>query len=191
MEKWKNLKGFEGMYIISDKGRIFSIISNHMLTFKSSKGENKYIQADLVDKNGAYGRYYVHRLVAMTYIPNTGRLPEVNHKDGNKRNNCVENLEWVCHQDNVIHSYQELGHKKPYSLKPKPRIVKGVKVDNDKEIVYFRTVREAAEAVDVTESCIYVAIRHKTTSANYRWEYVDNPEYIAYMKEQEQKEQSK
>ena len=48
--------------------------------------------------------YFVHRLVAMTYIPNPNNLPQVNHKDGNKQNNCVENLEWVSNHDNSLHA---------------------------------------------------------------------------------------
>ena len=48
--------------------------------------------------------YFVHRLVAMTYIPNPNNLPQVNHKDGNKHNNCVENLEWISNHDNSLHA---------------------------------------------------------------------------------------
>ena len=48
--------------------------------------------------------YFVHRLVAMKYIPNPDNLPQVNHKDGNKHNNCVENLEWISNRDNSLHA---------------------------------------------------------------------------------------
>lgn len=53
-------------------------------------------------------RIAVHRLVAMTYIDNPNNLPEVNHKDGNKSNNNVDNLEWITHRDNIRHSYNVL-----------------------------------------------------------------------------------
>ena len=48
--------------------------------------------------------YFVHRLVASKYIPNPDNLPQVNHKDGNKHNNCVDNLEWVSNKDNSLHA---------------------------------------------------------------------------------------
>ena len=67
---------------------------------------SSYLQV-LLWKNGRRKMKYLHRLVAETFIPNPENLPEVNHKDGNKSNNCVDNLEWVTHRDNQIHAYKK------------------------------------------------------------------------------------
>ena len=82
---------------------------------------NKYSK---INKNGSYPRVTikdskwklksVHRLVAETFIPNPNNKPQVNHKDGNKHNNNVENLEWVTAQENMIHAYKVLGKKPPH-----------------------------------------------------------------------------
>ena len=62
----------------------------------------KYLQVDLWNKK--VKTYRVHRLVAETFIPNPNKLPQVNHKDGNKQNNCVYNLEWITNYDNIQHA---------------------------------------------------------------------------------------
>ena len=84
-------------YHISEDGKVFN------------KKWGRYVKPQL-NGTGYYrvhiaGRmYFVHRLVAMTYIPNPDNLPQVNHKDGNKLNNCVDNLEWVSNRQNSLHA---------------------------------------------------------------------------------------
>ena len=60
----------------------------------------------LLSENGKTTNYRAHRLIAETFIPNPNNLRDVNHKDGNKLNNDISNLEWCSHSDNVIHSYK-------------------------------------------------------------------------------------
>lgn len=61
----------------------------------------------LLSENGVTNQYRVHRLIAETFIPNPNNLPCVNHKDGNKLNNCVDNLEWCTYSDNTKHAYNK------------------------------------------------------------------------------------
>ena len=68
-------------------------------TFTKTDDGRGYDRVSLEEKP-----YRIHRLVAEAFIPNPLNLPEVNHKDGNKKNNCVENLEWVTHQENMAHA---------------------------------------------------------------------------------------
>lgn len=95
-EEWRDIKGYEGLYQISSWGRVKSM--NYLKTGKEkirslNNGKDGYLLINL-SKNGESKRFRVHRLVAMAFIPNPDNLPEVNHKDENKLNNCVSNLEW-------------------------------------------------------------------------------------------------
>lgn len=89
--------------MVSDKGRVKSL--NYHRTGKEfmlipRTLPNGYLQVDLY-KNGKVAKFTVHRLVAMAFIPNPKNLPEINHKDEDKTNNCVENLEWCTHKYNI------------------------------------------------------------------------------------------
>lgn len=108
-EVWKDIPGYEGVYQVSDKGRIKSLqrrVWNYTKPEKILKPHHKpngYRQVGL-RKEGCEAKHaYVHRIVAQAFLPNPDGLPEVNHKDFNKGNNSVENLEWVSDQDNKRH----------------------------------------------------------------------------------------
>lgn len=98
----KPIKGYEKIYEISDSGEIIHIKTQHKsFGYKDKKG---YLVFDFRRRGGKCVK--VHRLVAETFIPNPLNLPQVNHKDGNKQNNCVENLEWCDNSYNQIHAFQ-------------------------------------------------------------------------------------
>ena len=101
-EYWKIIKGYEN-YMISSLGRIKII--NYRNTgkeriMKPQLKKNGYLDIGL-NKNGIQKRFLIHRLVAEAFIPNPDNLPQVNHKDENKLNNAVENLEWCDAKYNV------------------------------------------------------------------------------------------
>lgn len=105
METWKTIPGFEGLYQISDKGRLKSFKqyeAGKILSRKNSKGD--YIRTVLCGKGVKSRSISIHRLVAEAFIPNPDNKPEVNHIDGNKQNNRVENLEWVTRAENAHHA---------------------------------------------------------------------------------------
>lgn len=97
IEIWKPIKGFEGFYEVSNLGRVRSLESgrwkNRVKILKPGKLNNGYLKVTLF-KDGKPKTFLVHRLVAEHFIPNPLNLPQVNHKDENKENNCFENLEW-------------------------------------------------------------------------------------------------
>jgi len=124
-EYWKDVLGFEKYYQISSLGRIKSkerdVVCGRAKFRKPEKflrgwegvthNNDSYLYITLC-VNGKHFKKGIHRLVAETFIPNLNNLPEVNHKDGDKHNNCVDNLEWVTQAENQRHSWEVLGRKK-------------------------------------------------------------------------------
>lgn len=110
-EKWKDIEGYEGLYQVSNLGRVKRILFvNNIIT----KPTNKILSCNKIDnlgypqvalcKNGHRKYLRIHRIVAKSFIPNPNNYPCVNHIDGNKRNNCISNLEWCNHSYNTIHA---------------------------------------------------------------------------------------
>lgn len=126
---WKDIEGFEDYYQISSDGRVRSkdrTIIDKIGRKRSWKGQllnpdiaqNGYYRVTLsINRNRK--QLYLHRLLAKYFIPNPNDLPQVNHIDGNKLNNNLNNLEWCSNQDNIIHAYK---HRliKPVSGKNHP-----------------------------------------------------------------------
>lgn len=131
-EIWKDIKGYENLYKVSNLGRIKSISKNtknqhayQEIILKDIYDKDGYCQVNLY-KNRKGKTYKVHRLVALAFLGEYYNL-EVNHKDGNKKNNCVNNLEWCSRSENTIHAYKiglakakkgkENEHSKPVIVK--------------------------------------------------------------------------
>lgn len=98
----KPIKGYEGFYEITKDGRVWSCISNRFM--KPTTASNGYYMVNL-SKDNKHRYCTVHRLVALTYLDNPYNLPQVNHIDGNKQNNDVNNLEWVTNKQNAQHAW--------------------------------------------------------------------------------------
>ena len=131
MEIWKDIEGYEGLYQVSNLGRVKSL--DRVVEGKSSStrlhrgkilspgiGSTGYYMVVLY-KDGGGCSYTVHRLVSNTFIPNPHNHPYINHKDENKLNNNVDNLEWCTHQYNMNYGTANLrrgeSRKKAWSKK--------------------------------------------------------------------------
>ena len=99
-EIWKDVVGYEGLYQVSNNGRVKSLKFGKEKILKPGKLKNGYLRVNLC-KNEKQKHFLVHRLVALTFITNPNNLPDVNHKDENKENNRVENLEWCDCKYNI------------------------------------------------------------------------------------------
>lgn len=119
-EIWKDIAGYEGLYQISNFGRVKRTYRNgNVKILKSWINRQGYLIVDLC-KNSKRKHFPVHRLVAQAFIPNPENKPEPNHEDGNKFNNHVSNLKWVTRAENVQHALDEgLNHQGENSCKAK------------------------------------------------------------------------
>ena len=99
-EIWKPAVGFEGRYEITNNGRCRSLLRRKK-ELKPLEDRNGYLHYILTDSENKRHLCFVHRLVALNFIPNPDNLPEINHKDENKKNNNIDNLEWCDRKYNV------------------------------------------------------------------------------------------
>ena len=97
-EVWKDVCGYEGLYQVSNKGRVKSIY-RYRKVLKPQTSNSGYLRVDLF-KDKARKQFSIHRLVAIAFLPNPENKPEVNHKDECKTNNFLCNLEWVSRKEN-------------------------------------------------------------------------------------------
>lgn len=109
IEIWKPIVDYEGLYEVSNLGRV----RNASQKIRKAQLNNRGYYCLKLCKNGKYEQYFVHQLVAKTFIPNDDDSLEVNHKDENKSNNCADNLEWITRKENMNYgTIQDRIHKR-------------------------------------------------------------------------------
>ena len=106
----KDIVGYEGLYAVTSCGKIYSYRRKKFL--KPDINASGYLKVGL-SKDGQRKKYFIHRLVAEAYIPNPEGLPQVNHKDENTENNCLQNLEWCDPKYNANYGTRNDKIKKP------------------------------------------------------------------------------
>lgn len=114
-EIWKDIPGYEGLYRVSNLGNVKSLNWRNTGEAKNlylKPHRRGYLQVELA-KNGIKKCFVVHRLVATAFLPNDDLLPQVNHKDENKKNNRADNLEWCTQSYNAIYSLNKHPERKP------------------------------------------------------------------------------
>lgn len=168
---WKDIKDYEGFYQISDEGQVRRLLK-HGKTKLVKDREGKYCTVSL-SKKGVKKSYNVHRLVAEHFLEQPEGCTEVNHKDGNKRNNHISNLEWVSQRQNLLHAMSELNH---FPFGKKPRRVRCMDMETGEIVTEFISVAQAAKTIGKmsARSSITLACQGFQASAyGYIWEYVD------------------
>ena len=170
-EVWKDIDGFDGIYQVSNLGEVKSLISNKILS--PSKKRNGYLQVTLF-KEGDRKYCLIHRLVAIAFIDNPFDLPQVNHIDECKTNNCVWNLEWCSEKYNTNFGTgierQVNKRKDKFKLGNNKRALKCRCIETNIE---YECIKSASEATGITEGNISRCCRGIRKSAGgYHWEYV-------------------
>lgn len=137
LEIWKPIRGYEGLYEISNLGRVKSLsrVTPHngrtypTKILKPHVNTKHYLDVDLC-RNGVQKRHRIHRLVAEAFIPNPNNKPQVNHIDCDKNNNCVDNLEWCDNSENQIHAFKHgLNHRGKFGESPRAKSVLQYTID--------------------------------------------------------------
>lgn len=143
-EYWKTIQGQRGRYEVSSFGRVRSFCrypEGRVLAL--SLRRDGYECVTLWNKNGTFKSYLIHRLVARALLSRRSSRPEVNHRDGNKTNNRLQNLEWSTRSENISHGYRT-GLIKPY---------RGERNPNAKlRVTEVKKIRTSYAAGDVTQS---------------------------------------
>lgn len=185
IEKWKDVVGFEGLYRVSDLGRIKRLY--HIRDYPNS-GEKRTLSERIQKQTtNPYGYLYLemkrkkifsHIIVAMAWIENPENKPEVNHKWGVKKDNRVSELEWSTRSENRIHAYR-LGLSTPNKTmlgkkwSDNPFSISINQLTKDGECIKtWSSQSEAAETLNIRQGNIWSALNGKyKTTGGYKWEY--------------------
>lgn len=177
-EIWKDIEGYEGKYQISNFGRVKSLNykrANCQKVLKECVGSKGYLSACLC-KNGIAKYYLIHRLVAKSFLDNPKKYPEINHLDGNKQNNKVNNLEWCTRKQNVEHSIKNKLRKSKYGKdNPTSSIIYQIDIKTNEIINVFYGGGDIKRKTNFKNpSSILKCCKHNknyNTAYGYKWEY--------------------
>ena len=174
MEIWKDIKGYEGQYQVSNLGNVKSLKRNKVMS--PIVRRHGYFGVQLYDGKGKQKTYSIHRLVAQTFIDNPNNYAEVNHKDENKANNRVENLEWCDRTYNVRYgtAMQRSAKHRINNLKQSKRIAQYTK---DGELIgVFPSIAEIKRELGFEQSNICNCAKghpNYSHAYGYVWKYYD------------------
>lgn len=185
MENWKDIKGYEGLYQISDLGRVKSLERDVYCQNGIVRHIEEKILASSLDgggyplvhlcKNRKSKTILVHRLVAEAFIPNPENNPQVNHKDENPLNNFVENLEWCTARYNTnfgTRNERMIQNRRSYKLENNPRAKAVFCVELNKT---FDCAKRVEEELGICGSAICQACKGKIkTAGGFHWRYADD-----------------
>lgn len=170
----KEIEGYEGLYAVTEDGKVLSLeridpLGRHKKAFylKQDFKVSRYCHVRLC-KNTVIKNYDVHRLVAQAYIPNPDNYPQINHKNGIKKDNRVENLEWCTSQQNIIHAWETSLNRHRKGIESathklnESQVIEIRKIYEHKKSIKWQQMLDTASKFGVTGSCIYSIVHRKT-----------------------------
>ena len=172
-EIWREIDGYDGKYKVSNLGRVKSYKTDTIdgKILKGTKDWKGYPKCTLRNSDGECKIWFIHRLVALAFIPNPFNLPQVNHKDENKENNNIDNLEWCTNKYN--HSYGTRDKRAGESNHCCPTTSKKVySVDVYGQIEYFDSIGDAERITGNSHCNIVRALKgRRPRCGNRQWFY--------------------
>lgn len=169
-EEWRSIEGWEG-YEVSNLGNVRSYIKhgkiiNEHHNFVGKSKRSGYYRADLQHKSGKSKTHSIHRLVALTFIPNLSNKSQVNHINGIKTDNRVDNLEWVTASENAKHCIR-IGLKKDFNRKP----IIQLKITGE-VVKKYGSTEEASKATGLNRKNICKVVNGENhTAGGYKWKF--------------------
>lgn len=158
----KDIKGYEGLYAVTSCGKVWSHRNNKFL--KSLTHNNGYLKVNLYDTSRKCHTHMLHRLVAETYLLNPGNLPQINHKDENKHNNCLTNLEFCSAAYNVNYGTHIQRAAESHS-----RAIYCVELG-----LHYKSTTEAAKLLKISKGNICSVLKgNRKTAGGYHWRLAD------------------
>lgn len=149
-ELWKSLEEYKGIRV-SSIGRIWKAANKsrkERILTEFPKDRDGYCRVSVQKLDGTWTSQPVHRLVAKAFIPNPDNKQAVNHIDGNRQNNRIENLEWVTPKENVIHSFR-FGSRRVYKKVPKKTILTDFQISQIDKLRETYTVNQIAKLFNI------------------------------------------
>ena len=153
----RDIKGYEGLYAITSCGKVWSYRAQKFMSPRVHAGGYLSVHLSI---NGKEKCFLIHRLVAEAYIPNPDNLPQIDHIDGDKTHNWINNLQWITNKDNAK-------KKGKYGRRRQVHCIETGRI--------YRSCREAAKAVGLAcpKGVSGCCKGYRQTAAGYHWEYVD------------------
>lgn len=190
-EEWKDIPGFEKLYAVSNYGRVMRI-GHHRISMRYNKNgkhyptkilscsinSQGYVNTQIRQLSGHFKTFKVHRLVATLFIDNVDNKPQVNHIDGNKQNNRIDNLEWCTNGENGKHAWDNglrkrlVGEKNKFSKAINQFDIQG------NYIKTWGSIGQITKELGISHSLITATCQHKQkTSHGYIWKYKEEANY--------------
>lgn len=169
-EIWKDIPGYEGLYQVSNMGRVLSLHyrkSNKARLLSPRKERHNYLNVFLC-KNGHKEIKKIHQLVALAFLPNPNKYTEINHKDENPQNNRADNLEWCSRNYNMNYGnraskFIEASGHKILQMDMSCNVIKE-----------WPSVRTAAKHIGVANQNLFATLKgRQKTCGGYKWKYVE------------------
>lgn len=170
IEIWKDIKGYERLYQVSNLGKIKSLKRNKEKLLKHGINNKGYQVVNLYKNNKGITKK-VHRLVAEAFIPNPNNYPIVNHIDENKQNNNIFNLEWCTNEYNLNY-----GNAKEHRIiASKSKMIPIIQLDmNNNIIAKYDSIREASRKTNINRWDISNCLKRKQKSTKkFIWRYAN------------------
>jgi hypothetical protein len=154
------MHGFSN-YFVSKCGKILSIYNNKFKILKPKTTQDGYNEVVLIGDDGKRNNLRVHRVVALTFISNNENKPHVNHINGDRVDNNVNNLEWATIQENNLHSYKNLGRK--------PTCSKLINIFKEGKLIDTLNITHAVNKYNISRKYLYEMISNKEKSYHYMY----------------------